>query len=70
MLLKLGSNDQSGPTKKSVGKDFRFWLFHEMFMNHIKNMGWITSLVFTGSGIDYNIEKDFGKFRIDTIETY
>ena len=55
-------------TKLSVEKDFRFWPFHEMFTNHIKNMGWITSLIFTESGTDYNIAKDFGQVRIDTIE--
>ena len=38
-------------------------------MNHIENMGWITSLVFTKSGIDCNTEKDFGQFRLETIET-
>ena len=54
------------PTKLSVEKDFRFWTFHEMFMNHIKNMSWITYLVFTKSGIDYNIVKYFGQFRIET----
>ena len=40
-----------------------------MFMDHIKNMIWITSLVFTESGTDYNIAKDFRKVRIETIET-
>ena len=38
-------------------------------MNQIKNIGWITSLVFTESGTDYNIAKDFGRVKIDTIET-
>ena len=38
-------------------------------MNHIKNMGWITSLVFTESGTDYNIAKYFGQVKIETIET-
>ena len=37
-------------------------------MNHIENMGWITSFVFTESGTEYNIEKDFRKFRKETIE--
>ena len=41
---------------------------HKMFMNRIRNICWITSLVFTESGTDYNIAKDFGKVRIDTIE--
>ena len=58
---------RSAPTKLSVDKDFRFWPFHEMFMNHIKNMGWITYLVFTKSDTDYNIAKDFGQVRIETI---
>ena len=40
-----------------------------MFMDYIENMGWITSLVFTKSGTDYNIAKDFGKFRIEMIDT-
>ena len=57
------------PTKLSVEKDFRFWPFHEIFMNHIKNMGWITSLIFTESGTDYNITKDFGQFKIEALET-
>ena len=39
-----------------------------MFMNQIENMGWITSLVFTESGIDYSIAKDFGQVKIETIE--
>ena len=38
-------------------------------MNHIENMGWITSLGFTKSGTDYNIAKDFGQVKIETIET-
>ena len=60
---------RAAPTKLSVEKDFRFWPFHEMFMNHIENMGWITSLVFTESGTDYNIANYFGKVRIETVET-
>ena len=40
-----------------------------MFMNHIENMGWITSLIFTESGTYYNIVKVFGQVRIETIET-
>ena len=60
---------RAAPTKLSDEKDFRFWPFHETFMNHIENMGWITSLVFTESGIDYNIAKDFGQVRIETTET-
>ena len=56
------------PTKLSVDKYFRFWPFHIMFMNHIENMVWITSLVFTESGTDYNIAEDFGQVRIETIE--
>ena len=60
---------RAAPTKLSVDKSFRFWPFHEMFMNHIENMGWITSLVFTESGTDYNIAKDFGQVRIQTIDT-
>ena len=39
-----------------------------MFMNHIENMGWIASLVFTESGTDYNIAKYFGQVKIDTVE--
>ena len=60
---------RAAPTKLSVEKDFRFWPFHEIFMNHIENMGWITSLGFTKSGTDYNIAKDFGQVKIETIET-
>ena len=40
-----------------------------MFINHIENMGWITSLVFTVSGTDYNIANDFRQVKIETIET-
>ena len=40
-----------------------------MFMNHSKNMGWITFFVFTEPGTDYNIAKDFGQVSIQTIET-
>ena len=53
---------RAAPTKLYVEKDFRFWPFHEIFMNHIKNMGWITPLIFTESGIYYNIAEGFGKF--------
>ena len=59
---------RAAPTKLSVKKDLRFYPFHEMFMNHIKNMGWLTSLVFTESGTDYNIAKGFGEFKIETIK--
>ena len=37
-------------------------------MNHIKNMGWITSLVFTESITDYKIAKEFGQVIKETIE--
>ena len=40
-----------------------------MFMNDIKNMGWLTSLFFTKSGTDYNVAKDFGLIKLETIET-
>ena len=52
------------PMKLSIKKDFRFWLFHELFMNRIKNMGWITSLVFIESGTYYNIANYFGQVVI------
>lgn len=60
---------RAAPTKLSVEKDFRFWPFHEMFMNHIENMGWIDALVFNESGTDYNIATDFGQVTLETIET-
>ena len=60
---------RESPTKLFVEKELRFLPFHEMFMKHIKNMGGITSLVFTESGTDYNIAKDFVQVRIETIET-
>ena len=50
------------PTKLSVDKYFRFWPFHKMFMNNIENMGWLTSIVFTESGTDYNTANNFGQF--------
>ena len=40
-----------------------------MFMNHIENMGWLASLVFTESVTGYNIAKDFGEIKLETIET-
>ena len=52
---------RAASTKLSVKKDFRFWPFHEMFMNKIENMGWLTSLVFSESGTYYNIAKDLDK---------
>ena len=61
---------RAAPTKLSVEKYFRFWIFHEMFMNHIENMGWITSLVFTESGAYYNIAKYFGQVKTETIDKY
>ena len=32
-------------------------------------MGWITSLIITESGTDYNIAKDFEQVKIEKIET-
>ena len=52
---------RAAPTKLSVDKNFRFWPFHEMFMNHIENMGWFDALVFTESGTDYNIATDLDR---------
>ena len=60
---------RAAPAKLSVEKDFRFCPFYDMFMNHIKNMGWITYLVFTKSGTDCDIAKDCRKVRIETTET-
>ena len=60
---------RAAPTKIYVEKDFQFWPFHEMFMNHIENMGWIISLIFTELGTDYNIAKYFGQVKIEKIET-
>ena len=60
---------RSAPTKIYVEKDFWFWPFYEMLMNHIENIGWITSLVFTKLGIYYKIAKDFWKVIIKVIET-
>ena len=60
---------RAASTKLYVEKYVRFYQFHEMFMNHIENMGWITSLVFNESRIDYNIVKDFGQVILETIET-
>ena len=51
-----------------VEKYFRFWPFHEIFINHIKNIGWLTPLVFTESGTYYNTAKDFGQVKLETID--
>ena len=59
----------AAPTKLFVKKDFRSWTFHEMFMNHIKNMGWLTSLVCTKSGTAYKTAKYFGQVKLETIKT-
>ena len=40
-----------------------------MFINYIENMDWFTSLVFTKSGTNYNIAKDFGQVKLEMIET-
>ena len=40
-----------------------------MVMNPIKIMGWFKSLIFTKSGIYYNIAKYFVQVRLETIET-
>ena len=39
-----------------------------MFKNHIENMGWLTSILFAESGIDYNIAKDFVQVKLETIK--
>ena len=59
---------RAAPTKLSVEKDFRFWPFHEMSMNHIENMDWIKYLDFTESGTYYNIAKKIGWVKTETIE--
>ena len=69
MSYKLVSNDQIVPPKLSVSKYFLIWTFHEIFTIDTKNMGWFTSLVFTKLGKGYNIAKDFGHIRLETIET-
>ena len=40
-----------------------------MFMNYIKNMGWMTSLVFTESGTEYKIPKNFDQIKLETVKT-
>ena len=60
---------RAAPTKISVKKYFRFWPFHEMFMNHIKDMRWLTSIFFTEPGIDYNTANDFVQDKQETIDT-
>ena len=59
--------NRAASKKLSVNIDIRLWTFHKMFMNHIKNMVWITFLVFTELCTGYNIAKGFEKFRIETI---
>ena len=56
---------RAAPTKLSVEKDFRFWPFHDMFMNHIENMGWIASVVFTDQAQIATLRKilDKSKYR-------
>ena len=39
-------------------------------MNHIENMGCLTSLVFTESGIDYINTNNFGPFQINAIRLW
>ena len=60
---------RSDRTKLYIEIKFRFWPFHEMFMNHIKNMGWLTYLVFAESGTNYNIAKYFGQVKLEMIKT-
>ena len=60
---------RAAPTKLSEEKGFRFWPFHETLMDHIKNMGWLISLVFTESGTYYNIAKNFREVKLEMIET-
>ena len=40
-----------------------------MFMNHIKDMRWLTSIFFTEPGIDYNTANDFVQDKQETIDT-
>ena len=67
-LKIFGCNEQSGFHKNIWQERFCFWPFHKIFMNHIENMGWITYLVFTKSGTDYNIAEDYEKVRMKKIE--
>ena len=39
-----------------------------MFINHITNMVWLTSIVFTESGTHYNIANYFLLVKLKTIE--
>ena len=59
---------RSFPTKLSAETYFQFLPFHEIFMSHIENMGWITSLFFIKPGTDYNIAEYFGLVIKETIE--
>ena len=59
----------TAPTELSVEKYYRFWLFNKIFMNHIKNMGWLTYLIFTKSGTGNNTRKDFSQVKLEKIET-
>ena len=68
-LKKLDIKTRATPTEVSVEKYFRSWPFHEIFINHIEDMGWMTYLVFTKSSTDYNIAKDFGLVKIEKVET-
>ena len=55
---------KAAPTKIYVKKYFRFWPFHEIFINRIKNMGWLKCLVFNESGAYYNITEIFGRVQL------
>ena len=68
-LKNLGLMTISAPTKLSIKKDYRFRPFHDIFINYIKNMGWLIYLVFTESGTDYNISNDFCQVKLETIKT-
>ena len=59
---------RASPTKPSVKKDFRLWPFHEMLMNHIKNMGLIPSRFHQIRHILQHC-KGFGQLKKETIAT-
>ena len=60
---------KAGTHKLSYDKADQFWPFHEMFLNHIENMGWTEVFVIPVKGIDKDLSTNFGEIETPYIIT-
>ena len=60
---------KAGTHKLSYDKADQFWPFHEMFLNHIENMGWTEVFIIPVKGTDKDLSTNFGEIETSDIVT-